>query len=120
MESSRQLFLVFVIALVGGYAFMLGRLMPFTPVDYGIAFAVGALALFLIRGIHIMMLAGDARLERTMAQVKAREGRNPDDAKTYEQKTEEKAMAYLRKVPLLRRLPILHLGNERRLEGRED
>jgi len=102
-DNSRLLFGVFVLAVLGAYAMFVRRLFPWSAVEVAIVVAVGILLGLLVRGIWLLMRAGDARLESTKAQVKAQEGRNPDDAMTYEQEVEAQAIAYLKKVPLLGR-----------------
>lgn len=72
------------------------------PLTIALYVVGGVLALLLARGLWILKKSGDARIEQTKAMAKAREGRNPDDALTYHQKTEQKALEYIKKIPLVR------------------
>lgn len=104
IDQSRQLFIVFVAAVVGGYVVIVSRLHPFTPVEGVATVAIAALGLLLVRGTWLLMNSGDARIEQKRAAVRAREGRGPDPEMTYEQELEAQAIAYLSKIPLLRRV----------------
>jgi len=102
-DNSRLLFGAFALAVIVGYALFARRLAPWSEIEITILVGLAILLALLVRGIYLLMRAGDARIESMQAQVKAREGRNPEDAMTYEQEVEAKAIAYLKKVPLLRR-----------------
>lgn len=70
-----------------------------------LALYIGAavLVLLIARGLWILYMSSEARLEQTKAEVKAREGRNPDDAMTYHQDIEARALAYIKRIPLIGR-----------------
>lgn len=69
----------------------------------GLYVAAAVFVLLLARGLWIQYQASEARLEQKKAEVKAREGRNPEDAMTYHQEIEVKALAYIKRIPLIRR-----------------
>lgn len=70
----------------------------------GLYIAAAILALLLARGLWILYQSSEARLEKKKAEVMAKEGRNPENAMTYHQDIEAQAIAYLKRVPLLRRV----------------
>lgn len=74
-------------------------------VHIGFYIFISILFLFLGRGLWIIKRSGDARLERKRAEVRAREGRgDPDRDLTYHQRTEAKAIMYIKKIPVIGRI----------------